>query len=60
YHKTDIALSSATGTVGPLDLFDPVYGVTPVVIGERTPTSENGRIQQGIYLQDQVSWQTGG
>ncbi|RMX07977.1 TonB-dependent siderophore receptor [Corticibacter populi] len=55
YHKTDINLASASGTVGPLDLFEPVYG-SPVTIGELTPSSENGRIQQGLYLQDQVFW----
>ncbi|THF67322.1 TonB-dependent siderophore receptor [Pseudothauera nasutitermitis] len=55
YQKTDIELASATGTVGPLDLYAPVYG-SPVVIGERTPNSESGRIQSGVYLQDQMFW----
>lgn len=56
YHWTDVDLSSAAGTVGPLDLFEPVYGATPVVIGERTPNREDSRIQRGIYLQDQIFW----
>ncbi|SHE51759.1 iron complex outermembrane recepter protein [Lampropedia hyalina DSM 16112] len=56
YHWTDVDLSTAAGTVGPLDLFAPVYGATPVTIGERTPNREDSRIQQGIYLQDQIFW----
>ncbi|WP_158291785.1 TonB-dependent siderophore receptor [Lampropedia puyangensis] len=56
YQKTDIHLDSASGTVGPIDLFEPVYG-QPVVIGERKPSQETGRYQHGLYLQDQLFWE---
>lgn len=55
YQKVEIDLASATGTVGPLDLFKPVYG-SPVVMGKLAPNSESRRTQSGLYLQDQVRW----
>ncbi|KKW67648.1 hypothetical protein AAV94_09465 [Lampropedia cohaerens] len=56
YQNTNIRVDSASGTVGPLDLFEPVYG-QEVVIGPRQPSRETGRYQHGLYLQDQLFWQ---
>jgi len=55
YRKQGIRVASANGTVGDIDVFDPVYG-SPVVIGALRPSRRSSSEQTGIYVQDQMTW----
>lgn len=55
YRTQTIRVRQASGTVGPLDVFNPVYG-SPVTIGSAVPTRRSDSEQTGLYAQDQIRW----
>ena len=55
YRTQTIRVQQATGTVGSLDVFNPVYG-SPVKIGSPVPTRRSDSDQIGLYTQDQIRW----
>lgn len=55
YRSQTIRVRQASGTVGPLDVFNPVYG-SPVTIGSAVPTRRSDSEQTGLYAQDQIRW----
>jgi len=56
YRRQGIRVASANGTVGAIDVFEPVYG-SPVVLGSIRPSRRSSSEQTGVYLQDQIAWQ---
>ncbi len=55
YRTQTIRVRQASGTVGSLDVFNPVYG-SPVTIGSPVPTRRSDSDQLGVYTQDQIRW----
>ncbi|SAI00694.1 TonB-dependent siderophore receptor [Bordetella ansorpii] len=55
YRTQTIRVRQASGTVGSLDVFDPVYG-SSVTIGSAVPTRRSDSDQTGLYAQDQIRW----
>lgn len=55
YRTQTIRVQQVSGTVGSLDVFNPVYG-SPVKIGSPVPTRRSDSDQIGLYTQDQIRW----
>lgn len=55
YRTQTIRVRQASGRVGPLDVFAPVYG-GPVIIGSPVPSRRTDSEQTGMYVQDQARW----
>lgn len=55
YRTQTIRVRQATGRVGSLDVFNPVYG-SAVTIGSPVPTRRSDSDQIGLYTQDQIRW----
>lgn len=55
YRTQTIRVQQVSGTVGALDVFNPVYG-SAVNIGTPVPTRRSDSDQMGLYAQDQIRW----
>lgn len=55
YRTQIIRVAQASGTVGSLDVFDPVYG-SPVALSAMQATRRSHSEQTGLYAQDQFRW----
>ncbi len=55
YRTQTIRVAQASGTVGPLDVFDPHYG-SPVTLSAMQPSRRSESEQTGLYAQDQLRW----
>jgi len=54
YSDRDFNRAQRTGTLAPLDLYNPVYGAVPTLAG--ATNSLNNSRQTGVYLQEQVKF----